>query len=59
MTEEEKKYVRGVVADEGLAYAVETFSDFSEIKDAEFHRRRLALLIAIQEFKEYTAPLGS
>lgn len=46
-------YVRGVVDNEGFDYAFRCYSDFSEVKDEEFHRLRLAYVAAADALSAY------
>lgn len=46
MTKQERQRVRNIVENEGFAYAFVDYSDFEEIKDEEFHKRRLAYVEA-------------
>jgi hypothetical protein len=48
------KYVRQVVDQEGFDYAFRHKTDFSEVKDEEFHRLRQAYVDAANELAEYT-----
>jgi hypothetical protein len=46
-------YFLETVEDEGLWYAVDSYSDFEEIKDPDFHQRRQAFLDAGRELMRY------
>lgn len=39
--------------EEGFDYCFESYSDWSEIKDEEFHRLRLGFLKSITDLREY------
>lgn len=45
--------VRGVIESEGFGYAFLQYSNFKHIKNAEFHRLRLAFVAAADELQEY------
>mgnify|MGYP003535038595 CR=1 FL=1 len=53
MTLAEKRSVRATVDNEGLSYAVTSYSDFKEVEDEEFHRLRKELVDAIKKFEKY------
>jgi hypothetical protein len=46
-------YVRGVVDNEGFDYAFRCYSDFSLVKDEEFHKLRLAYIAAADALSAY------
>jgi len=52
MTPEQKDIVMGVVDNEGFDYAFCDYSDFGEIKDAEFHKVREAYKIVAKKLKD-------
>jgi len=55
MTAKEVIYFKETVDNEGFDYALVNYSDFTdEIKDAEFHRLRLAYLAARNALAGYT-----
>lgn len=46
-------YVRDTVENEGFHYAFTGYSDFADIKDAEFHKLREAYVSAAEQLAEY------
>jgi hypothetical protein len=59
MTGEELDYVRATIENEGFDYAFRHYSDFSEVKDARFHRLRKAYEKAANALEEYVGETGS
>jgi hypothetical protein len=53
MTGKELQYVIDTVKQEGLDYAFESYSDYSEIKDKQFHKLRKAYTTAASELREF------
>jgi len=53
MTQEEKEIVIAEMDSSGMQYAFESYSDFKEIKDEEFHKLRIAFLKASEELEDY------
>lgn len=53
MTGKEARDIQDRVENEGFDYAFVHYSDFEEIKDATFHKLRLAFLKAREEFVDY------
>ena len=51
MTNEQKETVMGIVDNEGFDYAFCDYSNFEEIKDAEFHKVREKYVGAAKELK--------
>lgn len=51
MTKEQKEAVMGTVDAEGFDYAFCDYSNFDEIKDAEFHEARKAYVEAAKKLK--------
>jgi hypothetical protein len=45
--------VAAAVDNEGFDYAFRHYSDFSEVKDEEFHRLRVAYVEAASQLAEY------
>lgn len=50
--------VKDRVEAEGFEYAFVSYSDFSEVKDAEFHKRRAAFIAARNALAEYIGLYG-
>ena len=53
MTGKEFNYIKETVENEGFDYAFANYTDFSEIKDEEFHRLRAKFLLARTNLIEY------
>lgn len=53
MTKEDQTNIKEAIADEGFLYTFESYSDFEEVKDEAFHRRRTAFLDAKQALQAY------
>ncbi len=56
MTHDELEYWQSVqyrMDDEGFDYCFESYSNWDEIKDEEFHRLRLGFLQHMKELREY------
>lgn len=53
MNNEDKKYVLSKINQEGFHYCFESYSDFKEVKDEEFHRLRLAYLKSVKDMQDY------
>lgn len=53
MTAKEFRRVQDTVDNEGFEYAFLHYSDFTEIKDPEFHKLREAYLAAQKALAEY------
>lgn len=53
MTPKQLDYVRGKIEDEGFQYTFHGLSDFSGIKDEEFHKLRLEYLEASRKLADY------
>lgn len=47
------EYVKSTIENEGFDYAFVDYSDFSEIKDEEFHKLREAYVQAAEALREY------
>ena len=45
--------VQYIMDDEGFDYCFESYSNWDEIKDEEFHRLRLGFLQHMKELREY------
>ena len=52
MTKEQLETVMGIVDNEGFDYAFCDYSNFEEIKDAEFHEARKKYIEAAKKLKE-------
>lgn len=52
MTREQKEEIMGIVDNEGFDYAFFSYSNFPEIKDAEFHKARVEYQKASKKLKE-------
>ena len=48
-------YVQAAINNEGLDYALEDYSDFSEVEDNEFHRLRKEYLKIAGELRRYVS----
>lgn len=53
MTVKESDDISNTIDNEGFAYAFLDYSDFRNVKDAEFHRLRRAFVAAAKELKEF------
>lgn len=53
MKASELEYVKDTIECEGFDYAFVDYSDFSEVKDEEFHKLREAYMKAAEELREY------
>lgn len=53
MKGKEIDYIREIVEQEGFDYAFNSYSDFCEIKDKEFHELRSAYCDAAKALAEY------
>ena len=53
MKKKEEKIVRECIEMEGFDYCFIDYTDFSDIKDEEFHRLRLAYVKANIDLKKY------
>lgn len=53
LKKKDRENVQATIDNEGFAYAFIDYSDFEEIKDEEFHRRRKAFCDAYEALKEY------
>jgi len=53
MTGKEFRYVLDTIEQEGFDYTFESYTDFDEIKDPEFHKLRTNFLEARKALAEY------
>ena len=53
MTGKEFAYIINTIENEGFEYAFESYSDFDEINDPEFHKLRNAYLNALSDLQVY------
>jgi hypothetical protein len=53
LTPQEKRRVIEDIENEGLDYTFESYTNYEEIDDPEFHRRRLAYLRASKALRDY------
>ena len=53
MNIEDKEYIVSIINDEGLEYTFESYSDFVEIQDRQFHKLRKEYLDVVRKIKEY------
>ena len=47
------EYVDGCMQNEGFFYCFDSYSEFTEVKDEEFHRLRKAFLDAGEALRKY------
>jgi hypothetical protein len=53
MTRDDAIYISGIIKEEGFDYCFESYSDFKDIDDEEFHKLRNDYLTAMKKLFNY------